>query len=208
MKNQQCSVPVAPSDPIVSTKNHLGVIKTGENVTIVCSATSGNPKPDLFWYRDKNKLPSFASFDVENNVSCFFSSRVSAELVFLSQKSPENWLFMIRIREKWQKLAKTNFAACSELVVLLAQQSVKRLQKNKGKKLYPHFPFTIQPYYPLNQPSHGRGVLNCVSSRELYVSNYRIRPDFPDILQSDYIFLISASHTYLSRFARAFLHFL
>uniref|UniRef100_A0A1I7TN12 Nephrin n=1 Tax=Caenorhabditis tropicalis TaxID=1561998 RepID=A0A1I7TN12_9PELO len=61
--NTTLDVLFPPSDPTVEILGSPSVLRSGDNVTIACSVTGGNPPPDVFWYHENKRLQSHSTLD-------------------------------------------------------------------------------------------------------------------------------------------------
>lgn len=67
-----------PTIDIVGEKNS---VKIGQNVTLLCSAASGNPPPSLTWHLNEKPIPSPYEYD--------FVNQVDFPLLFSTSSSPK-----------------------------------------------------------------------------------------------------------------------
>ncbi|CAB63432.2 Synaptogenesis protein syg-2 [Caenorhabditis elegans] len=77
--NTTLDVLFPPSDPTVEILRNPSALRSGDNVTIACSVTGGNPPPDVFWYHENKRLQSHSTLDTRSkeikNIYSFIASQ-------------------------------------------------------------------------------------------------------------------------------------
>ncbi|CAO4387142.1 unnamed protein product [Caenorhabditis nigoni] len=77
--NTTLDVLFPPSEPIVEILGNPSVLRAGDNVTVACAVTGGNPPPDVFWYHENKRLQSHSTLDTRTkeirNVYSFIASQ-------------------------------------------------------------------------------------------------------------------------------------
>ncbi|EGT40674.1 CBN-SYG-2 protein [Caenorhabditis brenneri] len=77
--NTTLDVLFPPSDPTVEVLGNPSVLRSGDNVSVACSVTGGNPPPDVFWYHENKRLQSHSTLDTRTkeikNVYSFIATQ-------------------------------------------------------------------------------------------------------------------------------------